>query len=115
MTAMLADVASMRGGPRWPRRGRKPLTVLCGFLAVAVVVTELAGDRGIVEFLRIRDEHGRVQAGVDRARIRNARLQEAVRRMREDPAAIEDAARRDLGLIRPGETLFIIRDVPGER
>jgi cell division protein FtsB len=36
--------------------------------------------------------------------------------LREDPAAIEDIARRDLGLIKPGEKLFIIKDVvPGER
>lgn len=91
------------------------LRVLFGFLAVSVVVTELAGDRGIAEFMRIREEHQQVQADVQRARARNARLQEAVRRMRDDPAAIEDAARRDLGLIRPGEKLFIIRDVPAER
>ena len=33
-----------------------------------------------------------------------------VRRLKDDPAAIEESARRDLGLIKPGETLVIIRD-----
>jgi cell division protein FtsB len=32
--------------------------------------------------------------------------------LREDPNAIEELARRELGLIRPGETLFIIKDIP---
>ena len=41
----------------------------------------------------------------------NARLREEVRRLTEDPAAIEEVARRELGLIRPGEKLFIIKDV----
>ena len=54
----------------------------------------------------------------DLGRIRgeNARLRQEVRRLREDPDAIEEIARRDLHLIRPGEKVFIIRDVsPPER
>ena len=38
-------------------------------------------------------------------------LREDARRLREDPAAIEEIARRELGLMSPGEKLFIIRDV----
>ena len=34
------------------------------------------------------------------------------RRLREDPPAIEEIARRELGLIRPGERVFIVKDVP---
>ena len=46
-----------------------------------------------------------------RSRSENARLREQARELREDPAAIEEIARRELGLIRPGEKLFIIKDV----
>jgi len=46
------------------------------------------------------------------ARTENARFREEARRLREDPTAIEELARRELGLIRPGEKLFIIRDAP---
>jgi hypothetical protein len=31
---------------------------------------------------------------------------------RNDSSAIEDLARRELGLIKPGEKLFILKDVP---
>jgi cell division protein FtsB len=34
-----------------------------------------------------------------------------VRRLNEDPSLIESLARQDLGLLRPGEVLFIIKDV----
>jgi cell division protein FtsB len=38
------------------------------------------------------------------------RLREEARRLREEPSAIEEIARRELGLIKPGEKLFIIRE-----
>jgi cell division protein FtsB len=31
-------------------------------------------------------------------------------RLREDPTSIESIARRELGLIRPGEIVFIVKD-----
>ena len=33
------------------------------------------------------------------------------RRLREDSTAIEEQARRELGLIKPGEVLFIVKDI----
>jgi cell division protein FtsB len=44
-------------------------------------------------------------------REENARLRDEARRLREDPRTIEEIARRELGLIKPGEKLFIIKDV----
>jgi cell division protein FtsB len=41
-------------------------------------------------------------------RVENARLRENARRLREDPSAIEALARRELGLMRRGEILFVI-------
>ena len=38
-------------------------------------------------------------------------LRDMARRLREDPAAIEEQARRELGLIKPGEVLFIVKDL----
>ena len=38
-------------------------------------------------------------------------LREEARRLHEDPAAIEEIARRELGLMSPGEKLFIIKDI----
>lgn len=107
-------------GPPTPTRartrrsptGRRTLAVVLGFLATSLVVTELVGDRGLTELLRARDQHRQLRAEVARARATNARLQAEVKRLSTDPAAIEELARRELGLIKPGEKLFIIRDVP---
>jgi cell division protein FtsB len=45
------------------------------------------------------------------ARRQNAELREQALRLKDDPRAIEEAARRDLGLMRPGEIVFIVKDV----
>ena len=47
---------------------------------------------------------------IDRMKAENARLREEARRLRTDPATIEAVARRELGLLKPGELLFIIKD-----
>jgi cell division protein FtsB len=62
--------------------------------------------------MRARQEHDRLAASIARVRAENARLREEARRLREDPAAIEEVARRELGLIRPGEKVFIIKELP---
>ncbi len=38
-------------------------------------------------------------------------LREEMRRLNEDPATIESLARQELGLIRPGEIVFILKDL----
>ena len=61
--------------------------------------------------LRARHEYDELAATIARERAENARLREEARRLREDPGAIEEIARRELGLIRPGEKLFILKDI----
>ena len=62
--------------------------------------------------LRARREGETLAATIARLRIENAGLSEQARRLREDASAIEEVARRELGLIKPGEKVFIIKDVP---
>lgn len=75
------------------------------------VIDALVGDKGLLAGIRARQQFRALEASVASARSENARLIEEARRLREDPATIEEVARRDLGLIRPGETLFIIKDI----
>jgi cell division protein FtsB len=80
-------------------------------VASVIVVDGLVGDRGLLAMIRARREYDAATAAVARQRAENARLREEARRLREDPGTIEEIARRELGLIRPGETVFIIKDV----
>ena len=60
--------------------------------------------------LKKRQEARQLDQAVAAAQAENARLRAQVARLKSDPAAIEDLARRNLGLIKPGEKVFIIRD-----
>jgi cell division protein FtsB len=96
---------------RAQRRGRRILAGLFFFVVCVLVVDALVGDQGLVATMRARKQYDELAAGLARLRTENASLREEGRRLREDPAAIEEIARRELGLMSPGEKLFIIRDI----
>ena len=106
--------AARRRIPKAKRPGwnRRLVHVLLLFVASVIVVDGLVGDRGLLAILRARQEYDAMSATIARQRAENARLREVARRLREDPSAIEEIARRDLGLIKPGERVFIVKDVP---
>jgi len=98
--------------PKRPTRTRRIVHVLLLFVASVIVVDALVGDRGLVAMLRARHEYDELSAAVARQRAENAKLRETARRLEDDPSAIEEIARRELGLIKPGERVFIVKDVP---
>lgn len=75
------------------------------------MVDALVGEKGLVARLRASEEYQQRFAAVERLKAENARLREQAASLRDDPAAIEAIAREELGLIRDGELLFILRDV----
>jgi cell division protein FtsB len=93
------------------RRGRRILGALFFFVVCVLVVDALVGDQGLMATMRARKQYDELAVDLARLRSENAALREDARRLREDPAAIEELARRELGLMSPGEKLFIIRDV----
>ena len=95
-----------------PGRHRRVVHVLLVFVASVIVINSLVGDRGLLAMLRARQEYTELTATISRERASNAHLREEARRLREDPRAVEEIARRELGLIKPGEKVFILKDVP---
>jgi cell division protein FtsB len=95
-----------------PSRNRRIVQVLLILGASIIIVDGLVGDRGLLAMLRAQHEYDELAASISRQRADNARLRDQARRLREDPSAIEEIARRELGLIRPGERVFIVKDIP---
>ena len=94
------------------RRGRRAVQYLLVFVGCVLVVDALVGEKGLLEMLKKRQEYRALEQSLADVRADNARLREEARRLQEDASAIEDLARRELGLIKPGEKLFILKDVP---
>jgi cell division protein FtsB len=101
-----------RGGGGSVERTRRIVHWLLVFFASVVVLDGLVGDRGLLAMLRARHQYDELSAAIARQRAENARLRETAQRLKDDPSAIEEIARRELGLIRPGEKVIIVRDVP---
>jgi cell division protein FtsB len=101
-----------RSGPKPPRRVGPIVRLLLLLFAALIVVDALVGDQGLLAMRRARQEYRELEEAIARKQSENDRRREEVRRLKEDPGAIEDAARRDLGLIRRGEKVFFLKDVP---
>jgi cell division protein FtsB len=82
---------------------------LAGGVAV-LIVNAVIGENGYLATLRARRQLEVLASEVAKLEADNEQLRELGNRLKDDPAALEDAARRELGLVRPGETLVIVRD-----
>ena len=71
---------------RHPRRRTTRNIVL--LIAVVLLGNAIVGDNGLIALFRANREE--------------------VRMLREEPLKVEEIARRELGLIRPGEKVFIV-------
>jgi cell division protein FtsB len=98
-------------GGQMASRGRRFFRHFLLFVTLVIVVDAVFGEKGLLALLEARREYAALERSLARARAENAELRESARRLREDPAAIEEAARRELGLIKPGEVLFIVKEI----
>ena len=89
---------------------RRAVHLLLVFVSLVLVIDALIGEKGLVKSLQARQHYRDVAASLETLRRDNAKLRDEVRRLNEDPATIESVAREQLGLIRPGEIMFILKD-----
>jgi cell division protein FtsL len=83
---------------------------------IALGVGSVFGDRGILNLMEERRKLEALRSELDSLRAENARLSAEIADLRTSPRAIERLAREQLGLARPDETVFLIRETaPVER
>ena len=111
-----ADECTPMSGPAKAglyRRRREQVWIgraLC-FAACVLAANALIGERGLSETLRARRDFRQAVSDLSRLQYENATLSDEVRRLRHDARTIEDVARAELGLIKPGEILVVIKPV----
>jgi cell division protein FtsL len=101
--------------PRSEPRTRMRAWVLGTIIAlVALAVGSVFGDRGILNMVGEREKIEALRGELDGLRAENARLAAEIKDLRQNPRAIERLAREELGLARPDETVFLIRDAASD-
>jgi cell division protein FtsB len=95
-----------------PRKRRRRVETVFIVIGCLLLADALMGERGLVAMARARQDLRVTQARLDAAQLEHQRLIEWLQRLQHDPETIEDEARRELGLIKPGEKVFTITDVP---
>ena len=99
--------------PQEARAWRRRMTGYALFAAAFVLmVNALVGENGYLATLQARGERAKLLDQVARMRIKNQQLREEIHEIRTNPKALEEAARRELNMIRPGETVIILKDAP---
>ncbi|HEX6737388.1 MAG TPA: septum formation initiator family protein [Vicinamibacteria bacterium] len=92
---------------------KKAVTLFGVILVIALVVGSLFGDRGILQLVSQRERAEALARELEEMREENRRLAQEIQALQADPRAIEKLAREQLGLARPGEKVFVIRDDSG--
>ena len=98
---------TLRSEPRARMRAWVLGTVIA---LVALGVGSVFGDRGMLNMLSEREKVNSLRAELEGLRAENARLASQIADLRTSPRAIERLAREELGLARPDETVFLIRE-----
>ncbi len=91
-------------------RNRRLVTWALILGSFVLIVNALFGENGYLAAVRMRQEYRTLSESLAQLKGDNSHLLEQNNGLKSDPATLEGAARRQLGLIRPGETLVVIRN-----
>lgn len=83
------------------------------FATVVVLVDAVVGNSGLAQSVRAEHEYQQALAELEALRVQNAVLTERARRLDHDAGAIEDLAREELGFLRRGEIVFVVKSAGG--
>ena len=77
--------------------------------AFVLMVNALVGENGYLATLQARSERDKLLDQIARMRIKNQQMREEIHEIRTNPKALEEAARRELNMMKPGETMVILK------
>lgn len=90
------------------KRPRPGLFLLLCFLGLLLFLS-LFGDRSLLQIYQMWSVKAHLEQEIEDLKQENALLRQEVEALRRHPSRTEEIARRDLGLVRPGETVYQFR------
>lgn len=89
---------------------RKSLFLFLSALVVFLGLILVYNDRGLMHLSRLCEEKEKLMWANEDLREENRRLVLKIQRIKKDPHYIEEEARKKLGLVRPDETIFRLKE-----
>ncbi len=89
--------------------GGRLLSVVLLLASVTVTASALVGEHGIPHLIGLRAEREDLGRTAFALLEENARLRDELRRLKKDDLYLEQLARRQLGLVKPGEIVYRFR------
>ena len=93
---------------------KKFLLILAATVGLFMVYSAI-GERGFIRLNKMVNQRDELRVRVQSLKESNQEMAEQVRRLRDDPDTIEHLARTELGMVREGETVYILSDRPGDQ
>jgi len=91
------------------KKRRLLLFILFFFLILGFLT--FFGEKGILHLLRLQKELARIKDTNMKMEEENQRLREEVRRLQHEKRYIEEIARKELGMVKEGELIYLF-DLP---
>ncbi len=107
----------MTGGQRRRREAFPPFNRLVSrgtviylvfFVTSLLLFNAIVGERGMMATIVANRQYATLSESIAWLRSENEALRDEARRLRYEPSVIEEIARRELGLVRRGERVFIV-------
>jgi len=96
---------------KFTSREKNQLTYIGLVLVVLLILwVVFAPNRGILALHKSKNEIARLQAENRRLIEENKALQTEINRLQEDPAYLEEKARKEYGMLKENEVLYIFKD-----
>ena len=94
---------------------RRRLWLVLGLTVGLFMVFSVLGERGFIRMNAMVNQRDELRSRVKALEKSNTELAEEVGLLRDDPATIENLARTELGMVRDGETVYILSERSGEQ
>lgn len=101
--------------PRWVKaRERKARILLYAAIAFFffLVVVSIVGQGGVYDVYQLWQRNKAKEADIRRVAEENHFLRGSIYALQHDPHAVEKIAREELGLVKPGETVYVFVPPP---
>jgi cell division protein FtsB len=85
---------------------RRHLLEILGLALLVLGIHDVFGAHGYLAMRRSEKQIEQLYGQIEKLNHENQSLAEQVNALKTDPKAIEKIAREDMGLVRPGETIF---------